>query len=131
MLEALGGTPKRTHSEFSNRSDSVAFKAMYRLADETASGWLTSCLWSGAVPYLGAPAIALVGSAEDVAAAIMEYRDVGITQFLFMGWPDIEEMTFFSQAVVPLVRAMEARRGRQGAVQSLSHEHSTLVDAHG
>jgi alkanesulfonate monooxygenase len=131
MVEALGGTPKRTHSEFSNRSDSVAFKAMYRLADETASGWLTSCLWSGAVPYLGAPAIALVGSAEDVAAAIMEYRDVGITQFLFMGWPDIEEMTFFSQAVVPLVRAMEARQGGDGAVKSLSHERATLVDVHG
>jgi alkanesulfonate monooxygenase len=130
MVGALGGTPKRTHHEFSARSDSVAFKAMYRLADETASGWLTSCLWSGAVPYLGAPAIALVGSAEEVAAAIMEYRDIGITQFLFMGWPDIEEMTFFSQAVAPLVRAEEARRGCHDAVRSLSREHAVVGEAH-
>ena len=86
----------------------MAFKAIYELADETASGWITPHLWSGAVPYLGAPAIALVGSAEDVAGAIMEYQQVGITQFLFMGWPDLQEMTFFNNAVVPLVRAKEA-----------------------
>jgi len=109
MIEGLGAKPRLTHSEFATRSDSVAFTSTYKLADETTSGWLTSYLWSGAVPYLGAPAIALVGSAEDVANAIIEYKDVGITQFLFMGWPDIEEMTFFSQAVAPLVRAKEAR----------------------
>ena len=109
MIETLGSKPRQTHDAFSIRSDSVAFTSMYRLADETASGWLTPYLWSGAVPYLGAPAIALVGSAEDVAAAIMEYRDIGITQFLFMGWPDLEEMTFFSEAVAPLIRAAEEK----------------------
>ncbi len=109
MIEDLGEKPRRTHTEFSKRSDSVAFTSMYKLADETASGWLTSYLWSGAVSYLGAPAIALVGSADDVANAIMEYRQVGITQFLFMGWPDLQEMTFFSERVMPLVRAKEAR----------------------
>ena len=28
-----------------------------------------------------------------------------------MGWPDIDEMTFFSEAVLPLVRARERGRG--------------------
>jgi alkanesulfonate monooxygenase len=126
MIEDLGETPRQTHTEFSNRSDSVAFKSMYRLADETASGWLTSYLWSGAVSYLGAPAIALVGSAEDIAGAIMEYRQVGITQFLFMGWPDLQEMTFFSQTVLPLVRAKEAssvQSASQSLLGSQPHEH--------
>jgi alkanesulfonate monooxygenase len=118
MIEGLGAKPRLTHRDFASRSDSVAFTSTYKLADETSSGWLTSFLWSGAVPYLGAPAIALVGSAEDVANAIIEYRDVGITQFLFMGWPDIEEMTFFSEAVAPLVRAKEACEASQVAVQS-------------
>jgi hypothetical protein len=68
--------------------------------------------------HTAAPAIALVGSAEDIAGAIMEYRQVGITQFLFMGWPDLQEMTFFSQTVMPLVRAMEAS-SVQSASQSL------------
>jgi alkanesulfonate monooxygenase len=123
MVETLGSKPRRTHDEFAKRSDSVAFTSMYRLADDTASGWLTSYLWNGAVPYLGAPAIALVGSADEVAAAIMEYRDIGITQFLFMGWPDIDEMTFFSEAVVPLVRAREQARESRGEV--------ALAAAHG
>jgi alkanesulfonate monooxygenase len=55
----------------------------------------------GAVPYLGAPAIALVGSYEEVAKAIREYEAAGITQFLFMGWPDLEEMRHFSDGVRP------------------------------
>jgi alkanesulfonate monooxygenase len=118
LIEGVGAKPKVAHTQFASRSDSVAFTSMYKLADETESGWLTSCLWSGAVPYLGAPAIALVGSAEDVADAIIEYRDIGISQFLFMGWPDIEEMTFFSQAVAPLVRAKEAYGHTHMAVQS-------------
>ena len=32
---------------------------------------------------------------------------MGVSQFLFMGWPDIDEMSFFSEAVLPLVRARE------------------------
>jgi alkanesulfonate monooxygenase len=119
MIESLGSQPRKTHDEFSKRSDSVAFTSTYRLAGDTASGWLTPYLWSGAVPYLGAPAIALVGSAEDVAAAIMEYRDIGITQFLFMGWPDLEEMTFFSREVAPLVRAAE--KNPRAAVEVVGH----------
>jgi alkanesulfonate monooxygenase len=118
MIESLGAKPRLTHRDFASRSDSVAFTSTYKLADETASGWLTPYLWSGAVPYLGAAAIALVGSAEDVANAMIEYREIGITQFLFMGWPDIEEMTFFSRAVAPLVRAKEAGASSRMALSS-------------
>ena len=113
MLETIGTTAKRTHREFSQRSDSVAFTNTLAAAEKNPSDWLTSSLWTGAVPYLGAPAIALVGSFEGVARAIMEYRQTGITQFLFMGWPDIEEMTFFSQSVLPLVRHYERQAGSQ------------------
>ena len=64
-------------------------------------------LWTGAIPYLGAPAIALVGSVEEVADALLEYKRAGVSQFLFLGWPDIDEMTFFSGHVLPLVRERE------------------------
>ena len=59
------------------------------------------------MPYLGAPAIALVGSFDEVAEAMMIYKRSGITQFLLMGWPDLEEMTLFSQQVLPRVRSKE------------------------
>ncbi|MGH9898960.1 MAG: hypothetical protein ACRD4L_08945, partial [Pyrinomonadaceae bacterium] len=78
--------------------------------EQDGSDWLTFYLWTGAVPYLGAPAIALVGSCEEIASAIMEYKAVGITQFLFMGWPDIDEMTYFSRDVLPLVRRKEKEK---------------------
>src|ERR1051325_10433096 len=107
LLEEVGGRPRRTHEEFAKRSDSVAFTSTYELAAKN-DVWLTDYLWSGAVPFLGAPAMAIVGSPEDVADALFEFRAAGITQFLFMGWPDMEEMTNFHGEVLPLVRAREA-----------------------
>ena len=109
MIDSLGSQPLEVHRQFAKKSDSVAFTSTYRLAEESNSDWLTPYLWTGAVPYLGAPAIALVGSPEDIAAAIMEYKEAGITQFLFMGWPDTDEMKNFSSHILPLVRSQETR----------------------
>jgi alkanesulfonate monooxygenase len=108
MLESLGSAPKKTHEEFARRSDSVVFGSTLALA-ESQQHWLTDCLWTGAVPYLGAPAISLVGSFEEIARALWEYRQAGITQFLFMGWPDLEEMRLFHHHIEPLVRMREAQ----------------------
>lgn len=116
MIGALGAQPRKTHKEFEQKSDSVAFKSTFALAESNESEWLSPTLWTGAVPFLGAVAIALVGSAEEVAEAIVEYKGVGITQFLFMGWPDLEEMTFFRESVLPLVR--EKERASAGSPRS-------------
>jgi alkanesulfonate monooxygenase len=48
-----------------------------------------------------------VGSFKEIADAIMEYKQRGITQFLFMGWPDREEINYFGTGVLPLIRAHE------------------------
>ena len=125
MVDALGAAPRDTQHEFQRRSDSVAFRTTFDLASATESGWLTPCLWSGAVPFLGAPAIALVGSADDVAEAIVDYTRVGVTQFLFMGWPDIDQMTFFSEAILPLVRAREG--GSRCERDGVSREHAATA----
>ena len=115
LIENFGADTKQIHREFAKKSDSVAFTSTYKLAEAAESAWLTSCLWTGAVPYLGAPAIALVGSFEDIAAAIMEYKALGISQFLFLGWPDIEEMTFFGGGVLPIVRERESEIDKRKA----------------
>jgi alkanesulfonate monooxygenase len=106
LVADLGHVPRKVHADFAKRSDSVAFTSVIKIAD-SGPEWITPYLWSGAVPYMGAPAIALVGSAEEIASAIMDYKRIGITQFLFMGWPDLEEMAFFSKSVLPLVRQKE------------------------
>lgn len=99
--------PQAFGKEFAQRTDSVAYRSTLELAEKNQSDWLTPWLWTGAIPYLGSPAIALVGGPEDIASAIMEYKSIGISQFLFMGWPDLEEMTHFGREVLPLVREKE------------------------
>jgi alkanesulfonate monooxygenase len=108
LLDRVGGKARQVHEEFSARSDSVAFTGTLALAEKNGGDWLTPWLWTGAVPYLGAPAIALVGSYDEVAAAIRAYEEVGISQFLFMGWPDIEEMKRFAGEVRPRLEESHA-----------------------
>jgi alkanesulfonate monooxygenase len=107
LVESVGGRPRKTHREFAANSDSVAFTSVLANAETSVSEWLSPYLWTGAVPLLGAPAIAIVGSYDEVAAAIWEYRQAGVTQFLFMGWPDLQEMRIFSKYVLPKIRQLE------------------------
>ena len=105
LIEDLNakGRDEEKEKEFVRNSDSESVKAGYELETE----WLTSCLWTGAIRYIGAPAIALVGSPEEIATAIMEYREIGITQFIFSGWPKLDEMIFFGKEILPLIRERE------------------------
>ena len=118
LLANFDGKPRRTHEEFAKKSDSVAFTSTYKLAN--ADDWPAPYLWTGAVPYMGAPAIAIVGSPTEVADALFAYRDAGVTQFLFMGWPDMEEMTRFSELVLPLVREREEMEAGERCTTSSS-----------
>jgi len=108
LLERIGGKARHVHRDFAARSDSVAFTGTLALAERNGGDWLTPWLWTGAVPYLGAPAIALVGSYDEVAGAIRAFEEVGISQFLFMGWPDIEEMKRFAGEVRPWLEESRA-----------------------
>jgi alkanesulfonate monooxygenase len=88
--------------EFAGRSDALSIHSLHQ-----ASEWMTDTLWSGAVPTHGPAAIALVGSAAEIASALLEYKKIGVSQFIISGWPKLESMLFFSREVLPLVRARE------------------------
>lgn len=100
---------------FIQRTDSVSFKAAYERGD---TEWLTPNLWTGAVRVQGPTAISLVGSPAGIADTIMEYKDIGISQFILSGWPKLSEMIYFGQEVVPLIRQREAERAAQDDVRS-------------
>jgi alkanesulfonate monooxygenase len=102
-------------SRFLARSDSVSIRAVDALANEE---WLTPWLWTGVVRTHGAAAIALVGDPDGLASAILEYARAGIAQFIISGWPKLDEMLFFSEHVLPRVRAREAA-GEARPAQSL------------
>jgi len=91
-----------------SRSDSKTLKDALAAADNV--GWLNRNLWAGLVPYYGSSAMTLVGTPADLAAAFLEYKRIGVTQFIIAGWPKLEEMMIFGREVLPLVRATELQQ---------------------
>lgn len=87
------------------RSDSKVLKDALAAADSV--GWLNKNVWAGLVPYYGSSAVTLVGSYRDLADAFIEYKRIGVTQFIISGWPKLDEMLIFGREVLPLVRAAE------------------------
>jgi alkanesulfonate monooxygenase len=92
--------------QFVRRSDATSMQDVYRLARDE---WPAPALWTGAVPVLGAAALALVGDAPTVAAGLQEFAHAGIEHFILSGWPTLPEMVRFGEEVLPLVRERQHR----------------------
>ncbi len=106
LVRKAGADAAQVHREVRRQTDSVGFGSLYDLAMRE-SQWPAPYLWIGAVPYLGAPSVALVGSPDEIVGALRAYEAVGVTQFLFMGYPDAEELAFFGAEILPRIRALE------------------------
>jgi alkanesulfonate monooxygenase len=62
-------------------------------------------LWAGIGLVRGGAGTALVGSHQEVADRIEEYHALGIEEFIFSGYPHLEEAYWFGEGVRPeLVR---------------------------
>lgn len=61
-------------------------------------------LWSGVGLVRGGAGTALVGSHTEVADRIAEYAEIGIDEFIFSGYPHLEELFWFGEGVVPILR---------------------------
>ena len=60
-------------------------------------------LWAGVGLVRGGAGTALVGDPETIAARIQEYADLGISTFIFSGYPHLEESIRFAELVFPLL----------------------------
>jgi alkanesulfonate monooxygenase len=60
-------------------------------------------LWAGVGLVRGGAGTALVGSHEEVAERINEYRELGFDEFILSGYPHLEEAYWFAEGVLPLV----------------------------
>jgi alkanesulfonate monooxygenase len=49
----------------------------------------------------------LVGTPEELTEVFLEYKRIGVTQFIIAGWPKLDEMVRFGREVLPLVRSAE------------------------
>ncbi len=108
--EALLAQAKQTQDDQKNRklvqqTDAESFQSTFALSEQQE--WLTPWLWTGAAQTHGPACIALVGTPHEVAEAIIAYKAIGVSQFVFSGWPKLEEMQYFSQEVLPLIRQKE------------------------
>ena len=56
---------------------------------------------SGSIRLTALAAAALVGSPAEVTEKILQYRDLGLSAFIFSGYPHIDEAERFAELVLP------------------------------
>lgn len=88
------------------KDDSQMYREASKL-DGRERNWLTPSLWTGLVPYYGPVWTTLLGTPAEIAEALLEYKKIGVTQFIMSGWPELDQVVAFGRDVVPLVRAQE------------------------
>lgn len=72
-------------------------------------------LWAGFGLVRGGAGTALVGSFDEVAARINEYREAGVDHFILSGYPHLEEAYWFGEGVIPLLTVSEVSEVLEGA----------------
>jgi alkanesulfonate monooxygenase len=84
-----------------------------RLLEAAALGErLDKRLWTGVAAVTGAQgnSTALVGTPEQVADALLDYYDLGVTTFLIRGFDPLEDAIDYGANLIPLVRKLVAGR---------------------
>ncbi len=78
---------------------------MYREGNEIKSDayWPRPWLWTGLVPHYGPVWTTLLGTPDDLAAAFLEYKRIGVTEFIISGWPEVETVDQFGREVLPRI----------------------------
>jgi len=84
-----------------------------RLLDAAALGTrLDKRLWTGVAALTGASgnSTGLVGTPEQVADALLDYYDLGVSTFLIRGFDPLDDAVAYGRDLIPLVRELVAHR---------------------
>lgn len=82
---------------------------MYRNAARQKEAFIGRSLWTGLVSLCGPVWTTLLGTPREIADLLLEYKRVGVSQFIMSGWPEVDEVTRFGREVLPLIREGEER----------------------
>jgi alkanesulfonate monooxygenase len=113
LIDALDDETVRSAQAGLSRSQSEGQRRMLALheANRADGSWhdarsleIAPNLWAGVGLVRGGAGTALVGSHTDVADRIAEYAEIGIDEFIFSGYPHLEELFWFGEGVVPILR---------------------------
>jgi alkanesulfonate monooxygenase len=85
------------------------------LAAAAQGARLDKRLWTGIAGLLGAKgnSTSLVGTPEQVAEALLDYYDLGITTFLIRGFDPLEDAIDYGKKLIPLTRELVAKREQE------------------
>ena len=74
-------------------------------------------LWTGAAQLTGARGntTSLVGTPQQVAEALCDYHDLGVTTFLIRGFDPLDDAIEYGRSLLPLTRQMIEQRARLAA----------------
>lgn len=84
-----------------------------RLLDAARQGSrLDKRLWTGVAAVTGAAgnSTGLVGTPEQVAEALLDYYDLGVSTFLIRGFDPLDDAVAYGRDLIPLVRELVAQR---------------------
>jgi len=78
---------------------------MYREGNELKSDafWPRPWLWTGLVPHYGPVWTTMLGTPDELAAAFLEYKRIGVTEFIISGWPEIDTVDVFGREILPRI----------------------------
>jgi alkanesulfonate monooxygenase len=96
-----------------SKSQDVASYRLRQLAEKAEH--YDRCLWTGTVAATGGggPVASLVGTPETVAAALLDYVDLGVEIIAAHGYDYLEDAVEFGREVIPIVREGVAKRDAQ------------------
>ena len=112
-LRASGGSG-RSPNNARERQQAPANEGSRRLLAAAAQGTrLDKRLWTGIAALTGAQgnSTGLVGTPDQVAEAMLDYYDLGITTFLIRGFDPLVDAIGYGRDLLPRVRALVAGRG--------------------
>lgn len=102
-----------------SRMDSTGQARMSALHGGSKDGLrIASNLWAGVGLVRGGAGTALVGSPQQVADRIREYQALGIKNFIFSGYPHLEEAHRFAELVMPLLPLASNAEKRQRTINT-------------
>lgn len=113
LVAALGPETVASAQAGLARSESEGQKRMLALheGNRNSGDWrdarnleVAPNLWTGVGLVRGGAGTALVGSHTEVADRIAEYASLGIDEFVLSGYPHLEELYWFGEGVLPILR---------------------------